>query len=211
MGWHDDLQKGVCEGEEEDASAAARAALEEGVEAGVVLNAAIEGVYEAGRLWQDDEYFLPDVVLACEAFREVMTMLEPGLRAGTGCWKGRVVIGTVEGDAHDLGKNIVMAMLRASMYEVVDLGVDVPAARFVEAVREHDARVLGLGAYMTTTMRNIEGVVAALIAAGLRSRVKVIVGGAAVTEEYADAVGADGYGEDAFAAVRLADRLLEVS
>ena len=124
--------------------------------------------------------------------------------------KGRVVMGTVEGDAHDLGKNIVAAFLRCADYEVVDLGVDVPHARFVEEARERGADILGLGAYMTTTMRGMEEVIRLLSEAGLREKVRVVVGGAAVTREYAERIGADGYGESAAEAVRVLDRLLGV-
>lgn len=210
MGWEKDLSETVTAGEEVQAERLARAALESGAEPrDVLLEGAVAGIYEAGRRWQDGEYFLPDVILATEAFNAVMRVVEPLVGKGGGPEsKGRILLGSVEGDAHDLGKNIVGAMLRSSLYEVVDLGVDVTPDAFVEAAREREPQVVGLGAYMTTTMRNMPAVIEALEAAGLRDGVKVIVGGAAVTEEYSRRIGADGYGEDAYAAVSLVDRLL---
>ena len=137
--------------------------------------------------------------------------MEPLLAGEVASTKGKVVLGSVEGDAHDLGKNIVAAMLRSSLYEVIDLGIDVGAERFVEAARDLHPDVIGLGAYMTTTMRNMEGVITALREAGLRDCVKLIIGGAPVTADYAERIGADGYGADAVGAVALVDRLLGVS
>jgi 5-methyltetrahydrofolate--homocysteine methyltransferase len=212
MEWDRELAAAVTEGEEVKAAELARGALDSGAPAREVLEkGAVAGIYEAGRLWQEGDYFLPDVILATEAFNGVMELVEPLLAGVAGSAKGKVVLGTVEGDAHDLGKNIVAAMLRSSLYEVVDLGVDVAAARFVEAARDEQPGIIGLGAYMTTTMRNMESVIAALEEAGLRDRVKVIIGGAAATADYADKIGADGYGADAVEAVGLVDRLLGVS
>jgi corrinoid protein of di/trimethylamine methyltransferase len=211
MGSTEELMKAVLEGDEEQAERATRRGLDEGIDPVELLEkGAVAGIYKAGRLWQDGEYFLPDIVLATEAYKVAMERLDPLLSRLPGRTKGRVVIGSVEGDAHDLGKNIVTAMLRCASYDVVDLGVDVPGARFVEAAREGAADVVGMGAYMTTTMRRMEEVVADLEAAGLRDSVKVIVGGAAVTGEYAEKIGADGCADNAADAVLLVDRLLGV-
>lgn len=206
--WTKVLKEAVVKGDEGVADEAAQRGLEDGIAPLDLLEqGAVAGIYEAGQLWQDGEYFLPDVILAAESFNLAMQRLEPLLTGTAGAGKGLVVLGSVAGDAHDLGKNIVTALLRAARYEVVDLGVDVPTEKFVEAVREREPRVLGLGAYMTTTMRNMADVVEALAGAGLRSRVKVIIGGAAVTEDYAKQIGADGYAADAVDAVKLADEL----
>lgn len=203
-----ELSDAVKAGEEVKADELARKALESGMAPRDVLQkGAVAGIYEAGKLWQEGEYFLPDVILATEAFNQVMKLVEPLLEGSDGESRGRVVLGSVEGDAHDLGKNIVGAMLRSSLYEVNDLGVDVTAERFVEAAKESRPDVIGLGAYMTTTMRGMEKVIAALEDAGLRDSVKVVIGGAAVTADYADRIGADGYGPDAVEAVSLVDRL----
>lgn len=207
MGWEEDLKQAVTEGDERAAAEVTEQALAAGAAAAdVIERAAVPGIDEAGRRWQAGDYFLPDVVLATEAFNVVMERVRPMLD-GKGGGRGRIAIGSVEGDGHDLGKNIVISMLSASLYDVEDLGTDVPASRFVEAARG-GLDVLGMGAYMTTTMRNMEKVVAALVEAGLRDKVKVIVGGAAVTEQYAQQIGADGYGESAVAAVELVSRLL---
>lgn len=211
MNWEEELAKAVAEGDEVSSEDIASRALESGADPREVLEkGAVEGIREAGRLWQEGEYFLPDIILAAEAFNQVIERVKPLIKK-EGLAKGRVLIGSVEGDAHDLGKNIVVAMLRSSLYEVKDLGVNVPAERFVSAVRESGAGVLGIGAYMTTTMRAMPDVLEALETAGLRDGVKVIVGGAAVTADYARQIGADGYAADAVEAVELVNRLLGVS
>lgn len=206
-----ELERAVCEGEEEAALEVVGLALEEGVDPLLLLEeGAVAGIYEAGRLWQEGEYFLPDIILATEAYSMVMQRLEPLLVERGARVKGTVVMGSVEGDAHDLGRKIVVALLRCASYEVVDLGVDVPAERFVDAARAHGASIIGMGAYMTTTMRNMEPVIAKLDEAGLRGSVKVIVGGAAVTRDYAARIGADGYAGTAAEAVDLVDGLMGV-
>ncbi len=211
MNWEEELAKAVAEGDEVSSEDIASRALESGADPREVLEkGAVEGIREAGRLWQGGEYFLLDIILAAEAFNLVIERVKPLIKK-EGLAKGCVLIGSVEGDAHDLGKNIVVAMLRSSLYEVKDLGVNVPAERFVSAVRESGSGVLGIGAYMTTTMRAMPDVLEALETAGLRDGVKVIVGGAAVTADYARQIGADGYAADAVEAVELVNRLLGVS
>jgi len=211
MDWEESLRQAISEGDEVKADEITARALEEGAAAKDILQkGAVAGIYEAGRLWQEGAYFLPDIILATEAFKEVMKRVEPLLASGDVSYKGKVVIGSVEGDAHDIGKNIVIALLRSSSYEVVDLGVDVPLRSFVDRAREEEADVLGMGAYMTTTMRGMEEVMRLLAEAGLRDKVKVIVGGAAVTRDYAGQIGADGYGDNAAETVELVDRLLGV-
>ena len=210
-GLGDELKQAISEGDEIKADEITAKALEEGAAPKDLLEkGAVAGIYEAGRLWQEGTYFLPDIILATEAYKEVMKRIEPLLKSGDVSYKGKVVIGSIEGDAHDIGKNIVIALLRSASYEVVDLGVDVPLASFVDKAREVEADVLGMGAYMTTTMRGMEEVMRLLAEAGLRDRVKVIVGGAAVTRDYAGQIGADGYGDNAAETVELVDRLLGV-
>ena len=212
MVWEVELKRAISEGDEIKADEITAAALEEGAAPKDLLEkGAVAGIYEAGRLWQEGTYFLPDIILATEAYKEVMKRIEPLLKSGDVSYKGRVVMGAVEGDAHDIGKSIVVAQLRSASYEVIDLGVDVPLQDFVDKARELEADVLGMGAYMTTTMRGMEEVIRLLAEAGLREKVKVIVGGAAVTRGYAEHIGADGYGDNAAAAVELVDRLLGVA
>jgi corrinoid protein of di/trimethylamine methyltransferase len=208
MSWEADLKRAICEGEEIKADALVEEALKQGVDAKDLLeNGAVAGIREAGRLWQAGEYFLPDIILATEAYKEAMKRIEPRLAGEERSYRGKVLMGTVEGDAHDIGKNIVIATLRCASYEVIDLGVNVPSSVFLEKVREHEPSVLGIGAYMTTTMRSMEALIRSLEEAGLREKTSVIVGGAAVTREYARRIGADGYGKNAAEAVEAVDRL----
>jgi len=210
MNWEEDLKRAVLEGDEIATARIAAEALDAEADPQDILQKGAEGIIEAGKLWQQGGYFLPDVILAAEAYREVMDLVAPLLEGTGAAAKATVLIGSVEGDAHEIGKNIVVAILRSSGYRVVDLGVDVRATDFVEKVKELEPQVLGLGAYMTTTMRRMPEVMEALQAAGLRDRVKVMVGGAPLTAEYAESIGADGYGADAYDALAAVDRLLEV-
>jgi corrinoid protein of di/trimethylamine methyltransferase len=205
------LKQAVLEGDEIKAAEIAKEALGSGADPLALLqNGAVAGIREAGDIWHTGDYFLPDIILATEAYKEAAAMIEPLLAGAKILRRGKVLIGAVEGDAHDIGKSIVASMLKCASYEVVDLGVDVPLGEFVSKVREHSPDILGMGAYMTTTMRGMAEVMRLLEEAGLRDKVKVIVGGAAVTREYAGEIGADGYGEDAAAAIDLADKLMEV-
>ncbi len=210
MSWEEDLVKAVLEGDEIATARIATEALSTNANPQDVLQRGAEGIIEAGKLWQAGDYFLPDVILAAEAYREVMDRVTPLLEGSEAGGKGTVLVGSVEGDAHEIGKNIVVAILRSSGYRVIDLGVDVPAADFVEKAKELQPQVLGLGAYMTTTMRRMSEVMEALDAAGLRAGLKVVVGGAPLTAEYAESIGADGYGADAYEALAVIDRLLGV-
>lgn len=160
-----------------------------------------------GVKFQKNEIFLPEVMLAARTMQVGLKILKPKLAGGKREFAGRVVIGTVQGDHHDIGKNLVAMMLEGAGYEVFDLGTDVRPERFVEAVREHQAHLVGMSALLTTTMPMMEKVVCALEEAGLREKVKVMAGGAPVTQDYAVRVGADGYAPDAGAAVELAKKL----
>jgi corrinoid protein of di/trimethylamine methyltransferase len=166
------------------------------------------GMEEVGRRFERGEYFLPELIVAADIFQGVLSRRVLPLLPRESRVLGRVVIGTVRGDIHDIGKNLVAAMLRASGFEVIDLGVDVPPERFVEAVREHKPDILGMSALLTTTMLEMRNVIDALRAAGLRDKVKVIVGGAPVTEEYAREIGADAYARDAVEAVKKCAELV---
>jgi 5-methyltetrahydrofolate--homocysteine methyltransferase len=208
MDWEEALKRAICEGDEVKADEIAERALDGGANPRQLLDrGAVAGIYEAGRLWQSGEYFLPDIILATEAYKEAMKRIEPCLAGEEVTYRGRVLIGTVEGDAHDIGKNIVIALLRCASYEVIDLGVDVPVQEFLDKTRALGPDVLGLGAYMSTTVQNMGEVIRSLEASDLRKKTKVIVGGAAVTRDYADQVGADGYADNAAETVDMVDRL----
>jgi len=207
------MANSVIEGEIEQAAELARRALAEGLDPLVAIEEGYaRGIREVGERFARGEYFLPHLAMGAEAMKAGMAVLEPELarRQSERSTLGRVVIGTVAGDIHEIGKTLVGTMLAASGFTVTDLGVNVPTERFVVAVREHQAQIVGLSALLTTTMLAQREVIAALEAAGLRSAVKVMVGGAPVTQAWADEIGADGFAEDAVGAVRKARELLGI-
>jgi 5-methyltetrahydrofolate--homocysteine methyltransferase len=169
------------------------------------------GMRIVGKKFGAGEYFLPNLLIAAKAMQGAMEILEPllGARQEQLEVKGRVVIGTVEGDIHEIGKSLVATMLTANGFEVHDLGVDVPVERFVEAVEEVDADILGLSALLTTTMTRQREVIEAMQEAGLGDKVHVILGGAPVTKGWSAEIGADGYAEDAMGAVKLSETLVD--
>ena len=185
-------------------------ALKAGTTAETVINAGLIPAMElVGEKFKNNEVFLPEVMLAARAMQAGLKILQPLLTKGGAPKRGRVVIGTVRGDHHDIGKNLVATMLEGAGFEVIDLGADVSEEKFVEAVRSHCPDVVGLSALLTTTMPAMRETIAALDEAGLREQVKIMIGGAPVTQEYADRIGADGYSEDAGAAVELDKALVQ--
>ncbi len=204
------LRQAVFTGDAPAALAAARAALDAGVNpVSIVSDGISPAMGDVGRLFEEGEYFVPDLLMAARATKEIFTILRP-LLASTGAKpRGRVVLGTVQGDLHDIGKNLVAAMLEGGGYEVTDLGVDVPPEKFVTALKEKQPDILGLSALLTTTLPAMKTAIEAIDKSGVRADVKIMVGGAPVTQSYANAIGADGYGENAAASVELANRLVE--
>jgi 5-methyltetrahydrofolate--homocysteine methyltransferase len=183
-----------------------------GIEPGKILNEALVPAMEiVGREYEDGERYVPEMLISAEAMKAAMEVLRPKLVETGVQLRGKVVIGTVEGDLHDIGKNLVAMMLEGAGFEVIDLGVEVTADRFVQAVREHKPDVLGMSALLTTTMIHMPEVIEALKEAGLREKVKVIVGGAPVTQEFAEKIGADGYAPDAASAAEVVKKLLGVN
>lgn len=206
------LKQAIVEGDDDMALAGAKNALEEENDPLEVLNRAIvPGIEETGRLWNDNRYFLPDVILSAGAFKVALGVVEPHLAEGEGHRAGRIVLGVVAGDMHDLGKTLVVAMLSGAGFEVMDLGVDVPVQTFIEKVKELEPDILGVGAYMTTTMLLMKDVIEGLNANGLRDKVKVMVGGVPTSQEFADEIDADAWGKDALDAVAKARQLMEVA
>jgi 5-methyltetrahydrofolate--homocysteine methyltransferase len=182
-----------------------REALDEGVDPLELTDRGmIPAMREAGDRLETGEYFIPELLRAAQAMKAAMELIRPMLAKQNAKRQGRVVIGTVQGDLHDIGKNLVGAMLEGAGFEVVDMGEEVAPERFVEAVKEHDADLLGLSALVTVTMPAMKSTIDALEKAGLRDQVKVMVGGAPLTAEYASEIGADGYASNAGAAVRMA-------
>jgi corrinoid protein of di/trimethylamine methyltransferase len=204
------LAQAVVDGEPEEAEALARQALDLGLDPLLCINQGLTpGIERVGELFETGEYYLPDLILGGDAMKAALTVLEPALASGEGRQiLGRVVLGTVEGDLHEIGKTLVGTMLTANGFEVTDIGVDRPAADFIEAVRKSNATLVGASALLTTTMLHQKEVIEALKEAGLREQVKVMIGGAPVTETWAEQIGADGYAEDAIGAVALAKRLV---
>ena len=186
-------------------------ALESGIDADkILLDGLSRGMKQVGEKYECGEYFIPDMLTAAEAVEAGMNVMEPYLvKNGESGGKGKFIMATVEKDLHDIGKNLVCIMLRGAGYTVVDLGIDVPAARIVEAAEEERAGIIGLSALLNTTMVNMAEVVKQLENSGLRDRVKVMIGGAPTSEDFAREIGADSYGKDAFAAIREAEKLLK--
>jgi len=209
----DKLTQAVIDGEPEDAEELAKQALDQGLDPLACINEGLtKGIDKVGELFASGEYFLPDLIIGGEAMKAALAVLEPALAENQEREvAGRVVLGTVEGDLHEIGKTLVGTMLTANGFLVIDIGVDKPAADFVAAVKEANATLVGASALLTTTMPEQQKIVEALEEAGLRGQVKVMVGGAPVTQNWADKIGADGYAENAIAAVAVAKRLVGVS
>jgi corrinoid protein of di/trimethylamine methyltransferase len=206
-----EMAHSIIDGEVEDARRLAQEILDRDIDPLEAINKGfVPGLDEVGENFGCGEMFLPDLVLAAEAMKSAVAVLEPEMtRRGTARQLlGKVVIGTVEGDIHDIGKTLVGTMLAASGFQVFDMGVNVPVAAFAEMAREVNADIVGVSSLLTTTMGQQRDVIEALDDLGLRSQVKVIVGGAPVTQRWAEEIGADGYSEDAIGAVALAKRLL---
>ena len=207
------LEKVVILGESDQARDLAAQALQADIAPLTVIEEALNpGMQVVGDRYECGEYFIPDLVMAAEAMKAAMAVLEPALKARQEQRQvlGTVVIGTVEGDIHEIGKSLVATMLGAAGFQVYDLGVDVPVAEFVKQVQETGANVVGLSALLTTTMLNQEAVIEALQEAGLRQQVKVIIGGAPTGPEWAETIGADAYAENANEAVGRVKELLGV-
>jgi 5-methyltetrahydrofolate--homocysteine methyltransferase len=203
------LHDAILEGDAKAAVAATQQALGEGVEAMTLISQAmIPAMDEVGRRFECEEYFVPELLLSARAMKGAMELLRPLLAAQGAQPAGRVVIGTVKGDLHDIGKNLVASMLEGGGFEVLDLGADVSPEKFIQAVKDSGANIVCLSALLTVTMPSMKTTISALQEAGLRDRVKVLVGGAPVTPQFAQEIGADGYGENASVAVSLARKML---
>ena len=207
-----DLKKAVLEGDDDIAQNLSKEALNSGIAPMVIINEGIiPGIQEAGELWKRNEYFHTDIILCAEAFRLAMEVIEPKLSEGEKGTSGKVLIGTVAGDMHNLGKIMVDATLRGGGFEVIDLGEDVSQDTFIQKIRELNPSILGLGCYMSTTMLEMKDMIERLNKEGLRDKVKVLIGGVPTSQEFSDEIGADAWGKDAFDTVEKAKKLMGVS
>ena len=205
------LAQTVIDGEPEDAEALAKQALADGIDPLTCINEGLtKGIQKVGELFASGEYFLPELIIGAEAMKRALAVLEPAMVGDQSREVvGRVVLGTVEGDMHEIGKTLVGTMLIANGFQVFDIGVDQSAGEFVTAVQENNADIVGASALLTTTMLQQKKLIEALEEANLKDKVKVMVGGAPVTASFASEIGADGYAEDAISAVDLAFRLVD--
>jgi len=184
--------------------------LDSGLEAMHCLQAMIDGLEKSGQLFEKGEYFLPELTMAGDTFKTGMKVLEPHLAGKEREYFGTVVLGTIQGDVHDIGKNLVGFMLESAGFKVIDLGLNVSAETFLNAVEENSADVLGISALLTTTMLGMEDVVQALGKAGKREKVKIIIGGAPVSQKYAQDIGVDAYGSTAPAGLEIIKSWMDV-
>ena len=206
------LKKAIEDGVAKEAARAVQQALDAGADPGAILrDVMVPAMDEVGRRYECGDYFLPEMLISARAMKEALAILRPKLIATDVKPAGRVVAGTVKGDLHDIGKNLVCMMLEGAGFEVTDLGVDVAPEKFVDAVRQGGVNLIALSALLTTTLPNMKVTIEQLKAQGLRDRIGVMVGGAPVNDKLATEIGADGYAEDAAGAVALARRLVGTS
>jgi len=205
-----EISKSVIEGDKDAALDLTKKALDDGIGAREILdNGLVPGIHKVGDLFESGEYFLPELLVSGEAMSAAVELLEPILtKGGDKPSMGKFLIGTAQGDVHNIGKNIVIMMLKANGWEVTDLGVDVSPEEFCLTVKEGHFQILGMSSLLTMTMPSVVNTIDALRAAGLRDKVKIMVGGAPTTQEWANKIGADGYAPDAPTAVKVAATLV---
>jgi corrinoid protein of di/trimethylamine methyltransferase len=204
-----ELYEAIVRGDAKAAQALTQQALSEGTNPlSLVNDCMIPAMDEVGRRFEASEYYVPELLISARAMKTALDLVKPLLAARGERPAGKVVIGTVKGDLHDIGKNLVASMLEGGGFEVIDLGVNVPPEKFIAAINEKQANILAMSALLTTTMPAMKSTVEALRQAGVRDRVKVLIGGAPITQKFADEIGADGYSDNAVGAVALAKRAL---
>ena len=206
---YQDLADSIIKGDNIKSKEIARKLVDEGVPAVEILNNGLmPGMDVVGKKFKANEFYIPEVLIAARAMHAAMDIIKPLLSESGADTKGKIIIGTVQGDLHDIGKNLVGMMLEGGGYTVIDLGVDIPSEKFVEEIKKNGVKLIGLSALLTTTMTGMKTVIDTLKADKETAGVKVMVGGAPLTQEYADSIGAAGYASDASSAVDLANELL---
>ena len=208
---YEKLSQAVIDGEVDDVIELANQALDDGLDPLTCINEGLtKGIQQVGELFSSGEYFLPELIIGADVMKAGLDILEPAMLADQKREvAGKVVLGTVKGDLHEIGKTLVGTMLTANGFQVIDIGVDKSSADFIAAIKEEEATIVGASALLTTTMLQQKELVKAIEEAGLREQVKIMVGGAPVTASYANEIGADGYAEDAISAVDIAFRLID--
>lgn len=206
------LSDGVLEMEEEDVIEAAQEYLDAGYPAfDGIMEGLVDGMNQAGQLFEEEEYFVTDILLCSDAMYAGLDILRPHLPEEDNAEKVKGIIGVVEGDTHDIGKNLVKIMMETAGFEMIDLGRDVPLQKFVDKAKEEEADFICMSTLMTTTMSGMETVIRLLQESGMRDKVKVMIGGGPVSQKYADKIGADGYSQNAVEAVKLAKKLMNLT
>ena len=205
----DKIYANILEGNKNGVATNVQAALDAEVDASVILNdGMIKAMTEVGRLFEEGEYFVPEMLISARAMQAGLDILKPYLIEADVKSSGKVVIGTVKGDLHDIGKNLVAMMLEGAGFEIIDLGTDVDPTRYVQVASEEGAQIIAMSALLTTTMPSMGTTIEALKSAGIRDQIKVMVGGAPITQDYADSIGADGFAPNASRAVSVATALI---
>ena len=205
----EDIQNCVLDGELDEIKDLVQKAVDEGIDPAAIINdGLIGGMNIVAPLFKSGEMFVPEVMESADTMNEGMQVVKPLITDADMPTKGKVIIGTVNGDLHDIGKNLVVLMMESRGYTVIDMGVDVKEEQFVEAIKEHKPDIVGMSSLLTTTMMKIDDTIKMINESGLRDQVKIIIGGAPISQEFADDIGADGYSEDAFTAVELCDRMM---
>ena len=204
------LHDAILNGDVTTATAVTQQAITEKMDPSALISGTmVPAMAEVGRLYECEEYFVPELLLSARAMKGALALLRPLLAASGAEPVGRVVIGTVQGDLHDIGKNLVVSMLEGGGFDVIDLGVDVSAEKFIAAIKEKKPQIVGLSGLLTVTIPGMKAIVEAMKQAGVRDLVKIMVGGAPVTPEFAKEIGADGYGENASIAVMVARQICQ--
>ena len=205
----EDIQNCVLDGELDEIKDLVQKAVDEGIDPAAIINdGLIGGMNIVAPLFKSGEMFVPEVMESADTMNEGMQVVKPLITDADMPTKGKVIIGTVNGDLHDIGKNLVALMMESRGYTVIDMGVDVKEEQFVEAIKEHKPDIVGMSSLLTTTMMKIDDTIKMINESGLRDQVKIIIGGAPISQEFADDIGADGYSEDASTAVELCDRMM---
>ena len=205
----EDIQNCVLDGELDEIKDLVQKAVDEGIDPAAIINdGLIGGMNIVAPLFKSGEMFVPEVMESADTMNEGMQVVKPLITDADMPTKGKVIIGTVNGDLHDIGKNLVVLMMESRGYTVVDMGVDVKEEQFVAGIKEHKPDIVGMSSLLTTTMMKIDDTIKMINESGLRDQVKIIIGGAPISQEFADDIGADGYSEDASTAVELCDRMM---